>query len=334
MAWEARRHQLPLVRLIGVLGMLWLSLPWPAGPRAVLAGWFRSGILELAEDLLLVAGIASHTTGNVLITSTSEVVVDQACSGIRSLQAVLGAAWFLAFWQLHQPVRRLFLVSAGLVGVWVTNACRAVGLAWMAHHQGIAQLQAHHDASGFWILFINSLLLGGLTRFLQGGENIPATGPAQFSPPFPTQAFRSSMRSILLWMTWIFLVRESARILPPSQLVPLHAWQPRSSDRVRVTSLDATRPESRMLLPSWAEELIWHPSDSPVIRARGFHAVWLSGEVSNEFVGHHVPEVCLRNAGWEPRGEPLILPVTWKGQTFPFQVRHFEREGIQILVAR
>ena len=84
--------------------------------------------------------------------STGQVGIDDACTGVRSLQATFMVALFLGAFYRMTPWRRVLLVVAGACLAFVCNIGRTFLLCEVAANDGIAAISRWHDPAGFTIL--------------------------------------------------------------------------------------------------------------------------------------------------------------------------------------
>ena len=75
-------------------------------------------------QILNVIGTLAVQHGNVIELSTGPVGIDDACTGVRSLQATFMVALFLGAFYRLTPLRRILLVVAGLLLAFVCNIGR------------------------------------------------------------------------------------------------------------------------------------------------------------------------------------------------------------------
>ena len=109
---------------------------------------------------LNICGVPSQAAGNVIRLSNTMVGVDQACSGIRSLQSSVFAALFIGYLTLTGFTLRLVLLIIGIGLAIGGNLIRAFYLSWMAAAQGTESLTRVHDQAGWGILAMTAVGLG------------------------------------------------------------------------------------------------------------------------------------------------------------------------------
>ena len=107
------------------------SVPWPRPVETDVMQWLMQHNATLAAELLRWLGVGAEVQGNLIRLSSGTVGVDEACSGIRSLQGSLMATLFVGEIFELKRLRRVFLLLAGAGWALVTNAARTVFLALM-----------------------------------------------------------------------------------------------------------------------------------------------------------------------------------------------------------
>jgi exosortase len=141
------------------LGFLVFMIPLPViiynqitFPLQLIASRFATFWLELV-------GVPVLRDGNILILSNYSLEVVEACSGIRSLMALVSLA--IAYGYLVEPRRwvRCAIVIFMLPSAIVSNAIRIMGAGVLAHRFGPTAAEGFlHEFSG-WVIFLAALLL-------------------------------------------------------------------------------------------------------------------------------------------------------------------------------
>jgi exosortase len=98
-------------------------------------------------------GVSVFTEGNVIQLATTTLGVEEACSGLRSLAALIVMALLLGFIVCRRPLLRvLLLVLAFPIAVFV-NVLRVAGTAILADKNPDLAMGFYHTFSG-WIIFL------------------------------------------------------------------------------------------------------------------------------------------------------------------------------------
>jgi len=121
-------------------------------PLQLLASRFATLWLELVQVPVL-------RDGNVLVLSNYSLEVVEACSGIRSLLALISLAVIYVYFLEPRLWARIVLVVLMVPIAIVSNAIRIMGAGMMAHRFGPAAAEGFlHEFSG-WVIFLISLVL-------------------------------------------------------------------------------------------------------------------------------------------------------------------------------
>jgi len=99
------------------------------------------------------------------------VGVDEACSGIRSLQSSLMMALFIGDQSFRQAGLRWLLVGGAVGWAVVGNIGRSLYLSLTAHRHGIAALNEVHDTAGWSVLVVTLVGLGVMAWALARWES-------------------------------------------------------------------------------------------------------------------------------------------------------------------
>jgi exosortase len=114
---------------------------------------------RLAGSWLEVIGIPVFRDGNILTMSNYSLEVVEACSGIRSLMALISLSVAYCYLAERRNWVRCLLVLATVPIAIVTNAIRIVVAGMFAHRLGPAYAEGFlHQASG-WLIFVTALFL-------------------------------------------------------------------------------------------------------------------------------------------------------------------------------
>ncbi len=175
------------------VGFLLLAVPWPSGLEQDIVQGLMRGVAAIAAEVMNVLAIPAEAQGNLIRVRGQLVGVDEACSGIRSLQTMLMGGCLLGELSRLSVPRRFVLLGGGLLVAMVANIFRSSLLVWLAAQHGVATLEKYHDLAGISVLLI---VFGGLlwinARLARGQHPAPAALPA--APPpyrrFPPSAFR------------------------------------------------------------------------------------------------------------------------------------------------
>ncbi len=122
----------------------------------------------IAEKILNGMGILARRKGSIIIMRHTQVVVDDVCSGLRSLISLTALGSIFAYW-LRGPFWKkagLFLTTIPIA--IITNVCRVVFLSTVSEIWGAEAAGGFlHDASGFLIFALAFVLLMGVSKVIE-----------------------------------------------------------------------------------------------------------------------------------------------------------------------
>ena len=134
-----------------------IALPMPSILYNFVVGGLQSKVALIDVELLNLLGIPARRVGSLIQLPTCMVGIDEACSGIRSLQSTVMAALFIGYLTLKRTSLKLMLLGAGFLLAVLGNIFRSLFLSYMANARGLQALDALHDAAGWSILLFTAV---------------------------------------------------------------------------------------------------------------------------------------------------------------------------------
>lgn len=164
-----------------VLALMLTALKWPAMVYEPVMRSLMQVNAVIAAELVSLAGSPAVVRGNVIEVARGMVGVDEACSGLRSLQTVVMMAFFLGELDRLRVARRLALLAGAGAAALLVNVARTSVLTWVFARQG-AEVEARwHDPAGLAALGVTLALVwwwaGRVSKDGAGG-GAPAAGAA------------------------------------------------------------------------------------------------------------------------------------------------------------
>jgi exosortase len=144
-----------------------VSITWPYRIENTLIHGLMQSVAGVTVEILGWFNIPALQRGSLVEVSAGVVSVDEACSGIRSLQSSLMGALFLGELYLLRWRSRGLLIAAGLIIAFCLNVVRTVILSWHAARSGITSLDNWHDPAGLMILGICFICLWAIAGLLK-----------------------------------------------------------------------------------------------------------------------------------------------------------------------
>ncbi len=276
-----------------------IAVPWPRNFELAVMTRLMLGNTSVTLEILHWLGFEAAGRGNLILLPCGVLGIEEACSGIRSLQSGLMVALFAGeVFRLSVP-RRFALLILALLAALLGNILRNTLLAVVASTRGLAAVSSWHDPAGYLILI---LTVGAVvvSAWLWGRGSVtprPVTH-TQGSPSFTPQAFpwiacivsalllTGSLTGSELW----FRAHESA---DPSAGIrwDLH---PRSGSPGVLPVTLAPRTMAMLFHPEGFSEKWTFPSG---IAGQVFYFRWPPGRSSVQAMRMHSPEICLESIG-------------------------------------
>ncbi len=118
---------------------------------------------EVAEQVLFWVSVPIVREGNVIHLPHTQLEVAEACSGLRSLQALVTVGVVFAYFFGRGWLQRILIVGASLPIAILVNAFRVTGTGYLAYHYGLAVATGYyHTFEGFAMFALAFALLAAL----------------------------------------------------------------------------------------------------------------------------------------------------------------------------
>lgn len=149
---QQSRGQQTMRHYLFPLLFMFVAVPLPQVIWSPVINGLRELVTFLDVEALKILGIPAMQTGSVIQLPRCVVGVNEACSGVRSLQSSIMAALFIGDLVLKRTGHRVLFVVVGMGWAVFGNFLRSLFLSFMAHRGGTAALQSAHDTAGWSIL--------------------------------------------------------------------------------------------------------------------------------------------------------------------------------------
>ena len=298
-----------------------IALPWPMSlEQAAIQNLMRlvAGMTVAVVNWL---GIPAVQHGNLIEVSAGLVGIDEACSGVRSLQSSLMLSVFLGEMNRWSWKRRAGLLGASMLFVLLANLVRTTFLVWTASRRGLSQMEAVHDTAGILIMLIVLPGLLGLSYLMQPREKRSEPGP---SPKFSLPSLpRWVGVATIAWLATTEIATELWYRSHEKNLIANVNWSvawPESASHFRKTTLPET---SRVILRcNNTESASW--GDDAGNDWSAFVLGWAPGKNSAQLAKGHRPDICFPAAGAKLAADFGRVTVTADGFDIPFHYQCFE----------
>src|SRR6266496_1806253 len=147
------------------VAFIFVAVPWVTpieGP--IIQGLMRLGAGFAAETITLL-GIPAQLEGNLIRVTNGLVGVNEACSGVRSLQTSLMIGLLFGELKRLSISRRIVLITGAVAIALIANFLRATLLVWIAATKSISEINRWHDIASYTIIglvFVGTLILATL----------------------------------------------------------------------------------------------------------------------------------------------------------------------------
>lgn len=304
------------------------ALPLPGVVESMIIMPLRIGMAALAADLSNLFGQPALASGTSIQLARTWVGIDEACGGIRSLQACILIGLFFGEWYRFSLPRRIMLIGAAVLAALLGNFGRIMFLAFRAD-AGSSSVESAHDIAG-WLAMIASLALTGILAWRWAGY----TWPQQRIIPRPGTStsvgwiwFATITAALALEdvaTRWWYVQGEDKRPSAPQWTVDFPTTNPSFRDEpLPKVAREVLRPD-HYIAGKWT-----HVGGS----ASAYYIEWIQGQAARSAPFDHNPTVCLPLAGCELMETLPFINVPWTAGPIPFRAYKFRRAGELLLVA-
>jgi len=142
------------------------AIPWPTYFELNLVQQLMGIDAAISAEIVSAMGVPAVAVGNTIEVPSGVLGVDEACSGIRSLQSTFMAALFLGGLYRLSLAGGAVLVFIGVTVAFVCNVVRTTFLTFQGAAHGVQATEKWHDTAGFVILGVVLVVLFGISQFL------------------------------------------------------------------------------------------------------------------------------------------------------------------------
>jgi exosortase len=310
----------PLQSVVPVVFFL-VALPWPSLLERQVVRVLTKFVTMTAAEFLEIAGQPVLYHGNVIEVGAGAIGVDEACSGIRSLQTALMLGVFVGEVYRLGMVRRCVLISVGVLSAIGLNVMRAAFLAWMAARSGLNGMASWHGLAGVLIPMCSFCAIWALAMaFRHSKSNREGRGERSF-PKNPCFGFFEPASGFAAGLClWVFAVelstegwfRQHERHLPQ----PV-CWTVKPPPNEPDFANLALAPSAHEIL-RFDESIAGRWSTTNGLNWQMTFLRWSPGGIAARLARNHTPQDCLSAIGATVSG-PQFLSATVSDMELPFQ---------------
>ena len=315
------------------VAFFFIAVPWPTTLETPVIQGLMRAVAHVAAETAMLLGTPAHVEGNLIRVTNGLVGVNEACSGIRSLQTSLMIGLLFGELKRLSVVRRMVLVACAVAIALLANFVRAVILVRIAATENLSEVGRWHDIAGYSIIllvFVATLalayLLGPKRASVVAGVS-PAITRAQ-PARLPLQVPLSYVAAAICWLLLVEIGTASWYRGHERNLVKGPQWSvqwPEQASNFRKLKInEEIRAVLRFDEARAAAWTISSPTNSSETISCLLYAFrWNPGKNSALLANLHRPDVCLPASGWKQVADYGVrsYPVTG---LFELPFRHFE----------
>jgi exosortase/archaeosortase family protein len=288
-----------------------IAVPWPVPLEQSVIQSLMHVVAATSVDALHWCGYPAVQQGNLIDLGRARLVgVEEACSGVRSVQTMLmtalflGEIWYRRFW------KRVMLIVVGLAVAFAFNVGRAFTLAWLTASRGTAALNEWHErvGHGFLGLMLASFALLAFLWRDRNGQDMRAS-PASETDALSLFSWRWSA-GVLAWLVLVWAgtelwYRSGENLSGPKSEIVIH-WPEKEAGFKEIPIPSRT---GIILRHDEGRSAVWHGAEGAIWSM--VYLRWKAGSAAVQLARAHTPDVCLPAAGGhieEDRGV-IIVPV-------------------------
>jgi exosortase len=282
---------------------LWLlCAPIPPGTYMRLTLGLQLWVTRSVLATLHLFGVAAIRSGNLIELARTTVGVEEACSGVRSLVSCVFAGFFFSAALVRRPWPRAAIIALAAPLALAMNFFRSLILTLLAD-RGVDISHTWHDATGYAILGLTALLLGGLALWLARSEKpgVMASVASTAHPSWPLQPWLAAGLALAGALVVLFVANThrtptTAPVPDLAAIVPAHAdgWsQQTTTDLYRFAD---TLQTDHLIQRTYFK----HAPDGSLLQVTIYIAYWSAGQAPVSLVASHTPDACWPGAGWLP----------------------------------
>ncbi len=307
------------------------ALPWPVWMETFLIQELMRGNASICAEVLTLSGLPAIAEGNLVQIAEHFVNVEEACSGIRSLQTAFMMSLFLG--ELHRLpfFRRVGLLAASFGVAFVLNLARTLVLTKLTMTPGAAE--RWHDTIGVIVMIACLIALWGVSEWFRPKRAAPpAAAPLVEAEEFSRAPFpRWFALTGCVWliaaetMTGLWYSYHEARVPPGTSW---HVAWPEKAPQFKRGEF----PERTFALLKYNEGVTASWLAEGAYPWQMYSLDWKPGRVSKFLSSSHHPTVCLPATGMNLVSDLGVWECVSNGVQINFATYLFNQSGRDVYV--
>jgi exosortase len=309
-----------------------VAVPWPVQFEHFTVQSLTRAVAAAAVEIAGWLGLGTYQLGNVIQLRNGFVGVDEACSGVRTLQAAIMVSLFLGELMQLPTRRRLSLLVVSCGWVFVCNVARASILVSIAGTRGFDALHRAHDTVGTAVMIVGLVGILAAARLLRGPyAPLEREQRRELRNDLGPPVRMRNVAAGVAWIAFVFFATELWYRAHERHLVARPPWSvewPKENGTLMPLPIaDSTRAILRF---NTADAAAWR--DARGQQWWGFFARWKAGRTALQLVRSHTPDICLPAVGRTFERELTPMRLDSASVSLPFRVYQFEQQGKPLFV--
>jgi exosortase len=341
------------------VAFIFIAVPWPTALETPVIQGLMRVVARVAAETAMLLGTPAQVEGNLIRVPNGLVGVNEACSGIRSLQTSLMIGLLFGELKRLSVLRRVALVACAVAIALLTNFVRAVFLVRIAATENLSEVVRWHGIAGYSIIalvFVATMALAYLLRsdkapVVAGVPPAEIGGLQSTRPPLQIPAFY--LAAALCWLLLIEVASAAWYRVHEKNLITGISWRvqwPEQAPHFRALKIDeeiravlrfdeghgaawtiTSTPNSRNAAPpkdlgvpeSNGKAMPFADQRDNTISCLLYSFRWNPGKNSALLANLHRPDVCLPASGWKQVADHGVrsYPIS---DSIELPFRHFE----------
>jgi exosortase len=306
-----------------------VAVPWPVRIEQIVIQDLMRIVTAINVTFLQLAGVPALQHGNVIEVGTGFIGIEEACSGVRSIQATLMVSLFLGELYSFTTSRRVVLIAVGALLAFFCNVVRTAILVWAGTTKGAEAIEAWHDPAGLTILVVCMFGLWVASLIMQRRWNTASIAISIGDQRPPRYLNWTLLGALALWLV---LVESSVQVWYRSH-------QTLTSTRWAVRWPESESNYKKVPIAPAAETLLrynegggaaWEGQDGR--RWMMYFFRWLPGRTAARFVKVHRPDICLPASGRTMERDNGLRMLAVNGVSLPVRSYRFDDRGVPLHV--
>src|ERR1700737_1767044 len=180
-----------------------VAVPWPVRIEQVVIQDLMRIVAAINVTFLQLAGVPALQHGNVIEVGTGFIGIEEACSGVRSIQATLMVSLFLGELYSFSAFRLVLLIVVGALLAFICNVVRTALLVWAGTTKGPKAIEAWHDPAGLTILVVCMFGLWIASLMMQRRGNVPSVETPTGNQRTPIHFNLALLSALAIWLVLV-----------------------------------------------------------------------------------------------------------------------------------